>query len=92
MASAALVKQDLTPEMIRAGAYLVRALDTANIPVTAAFWLYYGDDPDWRLRIVSPEVAQLGTHARSLPQARSPNARIATAGAHIQQRNRHRSR
>ncbi len=61
MVSAALVKQDLTPEMISAGADLVRALDAANIPVTAAFWLYYGDDPDWRLRIVSPEVAQLGT-------------------------------
>lgn len=52
--------QHLTPEMIAAGADLVRALDAANIPVTAAFWLYYGDEPDWRLRIVSPEVAQLG--------------------------------
>lgn len=61
MASAALVKEDLTPEMISAGADLVRALDAASIPVTAAFWLYYGDEPDWRLRIVSPEVAQLGT-------------------------------
>jgi hypothetical protein len=61
MASETLVKQDLTPEMISAGADLVRALDAANIPVTAAFWLYYGEEPDWRLRIVSPEVAQLGT-------------------------------
>ena len=60
MANAALVTQYLTPEMIEAGADLVRSLDAASIPVTAAYWLFDGDEPDWRLMIVSPEVAQLG--------------------------------
>ena len=63
MANATMVVEYLTPEMILAGADFVRALDAANIPVTAAFWLYYGDEPDWRLRIVSPEVEKLGTLA-----------------------------
>jgi hypothetical protein len=60
MVGSTMVRPDLTPEMIQAGADFIRALDTANVPVTAAFWLFHGEEPDWRLNIASPEVAQLG--------------------------------
>ncbi len=60
MVGSTLVKQDLTPEMIQAGADLIRALDAAKVPVTSAFWLYHGEEPDWRLVIASPDVDQLG--------------------------------
>jgi hypothetical protein len=60
MVGTTLVKQDLTPEMIQAGAEFIRVLDAAQVPVTSAFWLYHGEEPDWRLVIASPEVVQLG--------------------------------
>jgi hypothetical protein len=60
MDSSVLVKSDLTPEMIRAGADFLQALDAANVPVTSAFWLFHGEEPDWRLIIASPRVAEIG--------------------------------
>lgn len=60
MAYTALVAPDLTSGLIEAGEKLVRALDAASIPVTAAFWLLSDEDVGWRLVIVSPEVAKVG--------------------------------
>ena len=60
MVGTALVKQDLTPEMIQAGAEFIRVLDAAQVPVQSAFWIYHGEEPDWRLVIASPEVVQFG--------------------------------
>jgi hypothetical protein len=60
MVDTALVKQDLTPEMIQAGAELLQSLDAAQVPVTSAFWLYRGDEADWRLIIASPDVEKKG--------------------------------
>ena len=60
MVDTALVKQDLTPEMIQAGAEFLQSLDAAQVPVTSAFWLYRGEEADWRLIIASPDVAQKG--------------------------------
>lgn len=60
MVGSALVKQDLTPEMIQAGAEFLRSLDAAKVPVTSAFWVFRGEEPDWRLFVASPDVVQKG--------------------------------
>ena len=60
MVSSALVMSDLTPEMIKTGADFLQRLDAANVPVTSAFWLFHGEEPDWRLVLASPDVAQIG--------------------------------
>jgi hypothetical protein len=53
MAQALLVKED-----IDAGRDLVRLLDEAGFPVTAAAWLYFPDVEEWRLVIGSPRASQ----------------------------------
>lgn len=42
------------------GARLVEALDGANVPIAAAFWLYSDEADEWRLILVSPMVSILG--------------------------------
>jgi hypothetical protein len=56
MAEETLVKEALTDEMIKTGASLVEALDSQNLIVDAALWLYLSDTNQWRLLLASPEV------------------------------------
>jgi len=46
----------LVSEEIAAGQHVVRALDAAGFPVTAAFWLYSGDVDRWKLWIATPRA------------------------------------
>ena len=63
MDHATLVAPILTPEMIAAGEGLVRAIDHAGIPVSAALWLLPPNESDWKLVISSPEITSKGPHA-----------------------------
>ena len=56
MAEETLVKEALTEEMIKTGAFVVEALDRQNFIVDAALWLYLADINQWRLLLASPEV------------------------------------
>lgn len=56
MAAEALVAED-----IQAGEELIKALDTLNFKVVAAFWMFAEDSGSWRLWIASPEVGK-GLH------------------------------
>jgi hypothetical protein len=60
MAQDIVVKESLDHALIRDGAALVRELDDAKWPVTAALWFYYPDTNAWRLLIASPEVGTKG--------------------------------
>jgi hypothetical protein len=51
MAEAVLVNDDIS-----LGQELIRALDGANFPVTAAAWIYYADVGEWRLVIRTPRA------------------------------------
>jgi len=53
MAEAILVNDD-----IEAGRELVRLLDEAGFPVTAAAWIYFSDVEEWRLVIRTPKAAR----------------------------------
>jgi len=53
MAETVLVNSD-----IEAGRELVRLLDAAGFPVTAAAWIYFPDVEEWRLVIRSPKAAK----------------------------------
>ncbi len=53
----------LVDEKKRAGLALVRALDQAGIPVSAAFWYELPETGRWRLFIVSPWVDSRGSLA-----------------------------
>ena len=55
-----MYRKVLVETEIRSGDLLLKQLDLANIPVTAAFWLYADDAAEWRLAIVSPSVETLG--------------------------------
>jgi hypothetical protein len=60
MAEEILVKESLTPEMVRVGEQIVRALDNSRWPVVSAFWLFDPEQNRWRLIIASPEVGLQG--------------------------------
>ena len=53
MAETTLVNDD-----VRAGSELVRILDEAGFPVTAAAWIYFPDAEEWRLVIRTPKAAK----------------------------------
>jgi hypothetical protein len=55
-----MVKEQLTSDMIDAGAELTSRLDEAGLPITAAFWLFVPDLNEWRLLFASPEVNAKG--------------------------------
>jgi hypothetical protein len=52
-----VVKEYLSPEMIEAGAQLIAKLDTMELPISAALWLFDDEINEWRLLIASPEVS-----------------------------------
>jgi len=63
MAEDGVVKEQLTAEMIEAGAELTQSLDDLGLPVQAAFWLFDPEINEWRLVIASSEAAARGPRA-----------------------------
>ena len=63
MAEDAIVKEQLTDEMIEAGARLTAQLDEAGVPIVAALWLFQPEINEWRLLFASPEVRTQGPRA-----------------------------
>jgi len=55
-----MASQALVEPQVDDGASLLAALDAANLPIHAAFWLYSSDWGEWRLMIASPLVDQGG--------------------------------
>jgi hypothetical protein len=53
MAEAVLVSED-----VAAGLELVKLLDQAGFPVTAAVWIYFPDAEEWRLVIRTPRAGK----------------------------------
>ena len=60
MAEEVVVTQNLSDDMIAAGAQLIGYLDQAQFPVQAAVWLYRPESELWRLMIASPGVKSEG--------------------------------
>ena len=55
-----MVKEQLTEEMIEAGAQLTAKLDEMRLPIAAAMWLFSPDINEWRLLFASPELSTAG--------------------------------
>lgn len=60
MAKDILVTESLSDSMIKAGAKLVKRLDSEKSQVKSAFWLYTSDEKIWKLIIASPLVDSEG--------------------------------
>jgi len=60
MAENTVVKEQLTEEMIEAGAQLTAKLDEMRLPIAAAMWLFSPDINEWRLLFASPELSTAG--------------------------------
>lgn len=60
MAEYAMVKEQLTDDMIEAGAVLMRKLDEMGVAVTSALWMFDAEINEWRLIFASPEVSEGG--------------------------------
>jgi hypothetical protein len=45
---------------IEDGRSVVSELEKRRLPITAAFWLHFEDEDDWKLVVVSPEVSEQG--------------------------------
>ena len=60
MAQDSVVKEQLTDDMIRAGAELTKGLDELQWPVLASLWLYGSEGGQWRLILASPRVTTDG--------------------------------
>ena len=63
MAHPTLVTPNLTPEMVEAGANLLRALDGNDIPTEGAFWMLDTEERGWTLAFVSSAVDKIGRSA-----------------------------
>jgi hypothetical protein len=61
MVKEVVVTDALTPEMVEAGADLLRQLDQANLPVKAAFWMHREESASWRLMLALPGVKTTGS-------------------------------
>lgn len=55
-----MVTYTLTEEKIKAGEALVRAGDTSNMPINAAFWFYFQDQETWKLMISVKNINKIG--------------------------------
>ncbi|MDX2156692.1 MAG: hypothetical protein SFW09_09295 [Hyphomicrobiaceae bacterium] len=51
-----MAAETLVVDDIEYGRLIVEALDSADVPVSAAFWLLYGDTGTWKLWIATPEA------------------------------------
>jgi len=56
-----VVKEQLTKEMIEAGAHLTQKLDESGLPIPVAMWFFMPDINEWRLFFASPEVSRTGS-------------------------------
>ena len=54
MVENSVVKEQLTDEMIEAGAQLTQQLDEIGFPVSVAMWFFLSDINEWRLLFASP--------------------------------------
>jgi len=55
-----VLKEQLTNEMIEAGAQLTGKLDEMGLPLVAALWLFSPEINEWRLVFATPEVSTAG--------------------------------
>jgi len=55
-----MYRKILVEAEIQAGQRSLEELDRAQVPVSGAFWLYAEDASEWRVVIVSPNVATKG--------------------------------
>lgn len=60
MAENAVVKEQLTENMIRSGAELTSKLDEIGVSVVAALWFFVPEINEWRLLFASPAVSAQG--------------------------------
>ena len=60
MAENTVVKEQLTEEMIEAGAQLTAKLGEMGLPIAGAMWYFLPDINEWRLLFASPEVSTVG--------------------------------
>jgi hypothetical protein len=60
MAENTLVKEQLTDEMIEAGAQLTQKLDEIGLPISVAMWFFLPDINEWRLLFASPQLSVEG--------------------------------
>jgi hypothetical protein len=60
MAENTVVKEQLTDEMIEAGALLTQKLDEMGVPISVAMWFFLSDINEWRLFFASPNVSTGG--------------------------------
>ena len=72
MAENTVVKEQLTDEMIEAGAHLTQKLDELGLPVPVAMWLFMPDINEWRLLFASPNISTTGPREvyRQIQEAR----------------------
>jgi len=56
-----VVKDQITEEMIEAGAKLTRKLDEVGVNPTLALWLFMPEIGEWRLLFATPDVATQGS-------------------------------
>ncbi len=55
-----MVANQLSDAMIKAGEVLVRSLDTRDVNLRSALWLYSSDLEEWKLLLAMPAVADEG--------------------------------
>ncbi len=60
MAENTVVKEQLTEEMIEAGAQLTDKLVAMGLPIAAAMWFFRPDINEWRLLFASSDVSTAG--------------------------------
>ncbi len=60
MAENTVVKEQLTEEMVEAGALLTAKLDEMGLPIAAALWFFQPDINEWRLLFASTDVSAKG--------------------------------
>jgi hypothetical protein len=60
MAEDTVVKEQLTDEMIEAGAQLTQKLDDQGLPIAVAMWFFMSDINEWRLLFASPKLSATG--------------------------------
>ena len=60
MAENTVVKEQLTDEMIEAGAQLTQKLDELGMEVSVALWFFISDINEWRLLFASPRLSADG--------------------------------
>jgi len=58
-----MYKTFLVETDIEDGRKILEELEKRHLRITAAFWLHFQEEGDWKLVVVSPDVAEKGTTA-----------------------------